>query len=175
MAIIAVVFAADGSCCNQVEALTLPPFFTRPPASTATSPETATSQNTALTTTTSLGPTKTPLQARDETVWKPGSLQDQFGTSALGQVRNLAAAVQTAGGKKVSRRGIFVARGKNTGGTGSLMRSLEKLDQTEDDDAVAGEDGEEDVQNDKTVVTALTRLENDSEYLALPCATMQCQ
>ena len=35
------------------------------------------------------------------------------------------------------------------------MRSLEKLDQTEDDDAVAGEDGEEDVQNDKTVVTAL--------------------
>ena len=78
----------------------------------------------------------------------------------------MAAAVQTAGGKKVSRRGIFVARGKNTGGTGSLMKSLEKLDQ-EDDDGAGAEGNEEDgegVQNDKTVVTALTRLENDSEY-----------
>jgi len=72
-------------------ALTLPPFFARSPISIATSSTT--------TKTTALGPTKTPLQTRDETVWKPGNLRDQFGTSALGQVRNLAAAVQTAAKK----------------------------------------------------------------------------
>ena len=162
----AIIAAIVGSCSNQVEALTLPPFFTRPPPA---SPASDISPVSSAASSTSLGPTKTPLQARDETIWKPGSLRDQFGTSALGQVRNLAAAVQTAGGKKVSRRGIFVARGKNTGGTGSLMKSLEKLDQ-EDGDGAGAEGNDEDgegVQNDKTVVTALTRLENDSEYLEL--------
>lgn len=165
VAMVLMIAAIVSSDSNQVEALTLPPFFTRPPAS----PASEGTISSAASSTTALGPTKTPLQARDETIWKAGNLRDQFGTSALGQVRNLAAAVQTAGGKQVSRRGLFVARGKNTGGTGSLMRSLEKLD-GENEDAGGEEVNEEDgegVQNDKTVVTALTRLENDSEYLLL--------
>ena len=160
---------------GETEALTPPPFFTRPPPSAT---QTTAAATTTTTTTTALNPTKTPLQTRDEEVWKAGSLQDQFGTSALGQVRNLAAAVQTAGGQEPSRRGIFVARGKNTGGTGSLMRSLEPSDNglnaNGDDNADKGTNGEivsaktaeregRRMEKDKTVVTALTRLENDSE------------
>ena len=150
---IAAIVVSSGS--NQVQALTLPPFFTRPPPASPASEGTISS---AASSTTSLGPTKTPLQARDETIWKAGNLRDQFGTSALGQVRNLAAAVQTAGGKEVSRRGLFVARGKNTGGTGSLMRSLEKLDGENED--VVEEDKEEDgegAQNDKNIWEADVR------------------
>ena len=154
---------------GETEALTLPPFFTRPPPSATQTTAAATT-----TTTTALNPTKTPLQTRDEEVWKAGSLQDQFGTSALGQVRNLAAAVQTAGGQEPSRRGIFVARGKNTGGTGSLMRSLEPNGDQNDDNnnnnaagIVSAKTAEREgrrMEKDKTVVTALARLEKDSEF-----------
>mmetsp|Transcript_10503 Transcript_10503/g.23547 ORF Transcript_10503/g.23547 Transcript_10503/m.23547 type:complete len:640 (+) Transcript_10503:193-2112(+) len=120
-------------------------------------------------TTTELNPTKTPLQERDEQTWKPGSVQDEFGTSALGQVRNLAAIVQKASGKRPSRRGSFVARGRNTGATGSLMKTLERTDTAGGNDDEGGvEDGgawQQMRENDRTVVTALTRLENDMQLL----------
>ena len=119
-------------------------------------------------TTSELNPTKTPLQERDEQTWKPGSVQDEFGTSALGQVRNLAAIVQKASGKKPSRRGSFVARGRNTGATGSLMKTLERTDAATvgggDEEEGEGGSAQQQMEHaDRTVVTALTRLENDSK------------
>ena len=119
-------------------------------------------------TTSELNPTKTPLQERDEQTWKPGSVQDEFGTSALGQVRNLAAIVQKASGKKPSRRGSFVARGRNTGATGSLMKTLERTDTATvggaDEEEGEGGSAQQQMEHaDRTVVTALTRLENDSK------------
>ena len=117
---------------------------------------------------------------------KPKNRIHELHPNPIRPVRNLAAAVQTLdSANRPSRRGLFVARGKNTGGTGSLMRSLERLDAGADDGAggdnaqegergdgrngkgKGGNEKEEGgaAEKDKTVVTALTRLENDMQLL----------